>query len=158
MQTNTEPANAPGHARDLFTRHRARYEVSQYIVLLDDRPVGAAATIRRMVAGFDVDVYASRTDHASAVSFQNGDLQKTLDDICAACRETIAETGESSTIEIIPFNSSLVLNVQHDFAPEALVRIRIAHSGGLGQRAGAGEEKARADIEKRLHAAGVKRT
>ena len=158
MQTETEPANAPIHARDLFTRHSARYEVSPYIVVLDDRPEDAPPSQRRTVAGFDVDVYASRTDHASAVSFQDGELRKTLDDICAACRETIAEAGEGSTIEIITFDSSLVLNVQSHLEPEALVRIRISHPGGLEQHAGADEEKARADIEQRLHALGVKRT
>jgi hypothetical protein len=158
MQTQTEPADALGRARELFIRHHARYEVSQYMVVLDDRTVGAPPTQRRILAGFDLDVYASQTDHASAVSFHDVDLRKTLDDLCAACRETIAQAGESSTIEIIPFNSSLVLNVQSHFEPEALVRIRISPSGGLDQPAGRNEDKARADVEARLHALGVKHT
>src|SRR5262249_52035278 len=158
MQTKTELVNALGHARDLFFRHHARYEVSQYVVVLEDRKRGAPPTERRILAGFDLDVYASRPDDQSALSFQSGELRKTLDEICAACRETVAQANESSTIEIIPFESSLVLNVPNHFEPEALVRIRITHSRGLDQPAGEMEDKARADIEERLHALGLKRS
>ena len=158
MEIKTEPMNILGHARDLFTRHHARYEVSQYMVVLDDRTVGTPPTQRRIPAGFDLDIYASRSVHDSTLSFQNDELRKTLDEICDACRETIAQAGGNSTIEIIPFPGSLVLNVQSHFEPEALVRIRISPPGGLDQPAGESEDKARADIEERLHALGVKRS
>ena len=41
--------------QSLFKRHDAFYEVSPYYVV---------AMRRRVQAGFDVDVYAARTDHA----------------------------------------------------------------------------------------------
>ena len=42
--------------------HHAFYEVSQEYVELEDRPVGLPAKTRRVHAGFNVDVYAVRTE------------------------------------------------------------------------------------------------
>jgi hypothetical protein len=99
------------------------------------------------------DLTMTRPFHSRMMSFG-----RTLDEICDACRETIAQAGGNSTLEIIPLESSLVLNVRSHFEPEALVRIRISHPSGLDKPAGESEDKARAEIEERLHALGVKRS
>ena len=157
MRTKNEFVDPLGHARELI-RRRARYEVSQYFVVLDDRTYGRPPIQRRIPAGFDLDLYAAGPDHGSVLSFQNGELRKTADELSAACAEAVAHGSEASTIEIIPFEGTLVLNVQEHFEPEVLVRIGITHSRGLDRPAGASEDKARAGVEERLKALGVKRT
>jgi len=147
-----------GHARELFIRHQSRYEVSQYFVVVDDRTYGRPPIQRRIPAGFDLDLYAAGPNHGSALSFQNGELRKTLDELSAACAEAIAHVRENSRFEIFPFEGSLILDVKRHFEPEALVRIRITHFRGVDQPAGASEDDARAHLEERLRSLGVKRT
>jgi len=144
-------------ARELLQRHAARYEVSSYYVVLDVRTFGVPPSQRRVHAGFDVDLYGTGLAHSSMVSTENSELRTTLDDFCAACREVIAHLAENCTIEIIPFEGTLVLNAKSHFDPEALVRIRIAHLRGLDQPAGASEEKALADVVAILESLGVRK-
>ena len=146
------------HARDLFLQHHVRYEVSTYYVVLEALTSGASPSERRIPAGFDIDLYAIESDKGSVLSLENGELRKTLDDLCAACKEIIEPEGQSSTIEIIPSEETLVLDPSRHFEAEASVRIRISHLRGLDQPAGPSEEKARAVLEQRLHFLGVKRT
>jgi len=158
MQTKNELVDSLSHARELFIRHQARYEVSQYFVVVDDRTYGRPPIQRRIPAGFDLDLYAAGPNHGSALSFQNGELRKTLDELSAACAEAIAHVRENSRFEIFPFEGSLILDVKRHFEPEALVRIRITHFRGVDQPAGASEDDARAHLEERLRSLGVKRT
>src|SRR5579862_2326246 len=146
METKTEHVDSGDYARQIFIRHHVRYEVSPYFVVLDVRTLGVPPSQQRVQAGFDIDLYGNGFDHGSAHSFENGELRTTLNELCAACRAVVAPATESCRIEIIPLEATLILNVKRHFEPEALVRIRITHSGGLDQPAGASEEKARADI------------
>jgi len=158
MQTKNEPVDSLGHAHQLFIRQQVRYEVSPYFVVVDDRTYGRPPIKRRIPAGFDFDLYAAGPNHGSALSFQNGELRKTLDELCAASAEAIARLSENSRIEIVPFEGTLILNVRSHFEPEALVRIRITHSRGLDQPAAASEDEARTHLEERLRSLGVKKT
>jgi hypothetical protein len=157
METNPE-LGARDRARELFARHHARYEVSPYFVLLDVRTFGASSTHRKVHAGYDVDLYGNGFDHDSALSFAYGEPQKTLNELSAACRVVVEQAAEYSTIEIIPSEATLVLNVKSHLEPEALVRIRITHSRGLDQPVGATEERARDGVVDGLESLGVKRT
>ena len=158
MQIKDELVDSLGHAHELFIRLQARYEVSQYFVVVDDRTYGRPRSRRRVPAGFDLDLYGVGPNHGSTLSFQNGELRKTLDELCAACVEAIANVSENSRIEIFPFEGTLILNVKSHFEAEALVRIRITHFRGIDQPAGASEEEARTHLEERLRSLGVKRT
>ena len=158
METKIELTSTPDHAREIFIRHHARYEVSPYFVLLDRRTFGVPASQRRIHAGFDVDLYGNGFDHGAALSFENGELRETLNELGAACREAAAHAADYSRIEIIPWNATLVLNGKSHLEPEALVTIRITHSRGLDQPAGSGEEKALADVVGSLYSMGVKKT
>src|SRR5215468_8138610 len=84
------------HARDLFLQHHVRYEVSTYYVVLEARPSGASPNERRIPAGFDIDLYATESEKGSVLSLANGELRKTLDDLCAACKEIIEPEGQNS--------------------------------------------------------------
>ncbi len=158
METKTEQVDSGDDARQIFTRHSAHYEVSPYFVVLDVRTFGVPPSHRRIHAGFDVALYGTGFDHGSALSFENGELRATLNELCAACRKVVAPATEYCRIEIIPYEATLILNVKSHFEPEALLRIRITHSRGLDQPAGASEERARADVGDRLESLGVKRT
>ena len=153
-----EPVDSSGHAREFFIRHQARYEVSQYFVIADDRTYGRPPIQRRIPAGFDLDLYAAGPNHGSMLSFQDGELRKTLDELSAACAEAIAHVSENSRVDILLFEGTLILDVKRHFEPEALVRIRISHFRGVDQPAGASEDEVRTHLEERLRSLGVKRT
>lgn len=140
-------------ARELFSRHHARYEVSPYFVVLDDRTFGVPETHRKIHAGFDVDVYGNGFASNSAL-----DPHAALHDLRAASQVAVAQASESAAIEIIPGDGALILNVKSHLDPEALVRIRVTHTRGLGQPAGEAEEKAMAEVLKSLESLGVKPT
>jgi len=156
MDAKTSLLNGDGGASELFTKHHTRVEVSPYFVALDVRPFGAPPIQQKIQAGFDLDLYANGLKHGS-LSFENGELQETVNELCAACGQAIAHAKENCQIEIIPFNTTLVFDTQSHLQPEALVRIRLSHPGGLDQPAGANEEKALADLLERLHSLGVRR-
>jgi hypothetical protein len=146
------------HAPELFIRHHTRYEVSPYFVVLDVRTFGVHPSNRRIQAGFDVDLYGSGPDLGSTIAFENGELQTALDQLSAACRAVVAQATENTTVEIIPFAESIVIDVKGHFEPEALVCIRITHSRGIDQPVGASEEKVLADVEDSLRSLGVMRS
>ena len=148
----------PAHARELFLRHHTRYEVSPYYVLLDLRTFGVPAIHRRIQAGFDIELHANGFDRESTIALQDGELQKSLNDIQAACRVAIVQAAADSNIEIIPIDSTLILNVKNHLEPEALVCIRVTHTRGLDQPAGAKEENVVAAVVSSLESLGVKRT
>jgi len=139
-------------------RHDARYEVTHYFVMLDVRTFGVPAAQRRIHAGFDLNLYGNGFRHPAMLSIPNGELRATLQQLSAACRDVVSQAKENCTIEILPFDATLVLDVKRHFEPEALVRIRITHSRGLDQPAGATEEKALADVTASLDALGVKKS
>jgi hypothetical protein len=157
METRIELTATPDQARDIFIRHHARYEVSPYFVLLDRRTLGAPSHLR-VHAGYDVELYGNSFDHGAALSLENSELREALNELEAACREATAHAADYSSIEIIPWNATLVLNVKSHLEPEALVTIRITHSRGLDQPAGSTEERALADVVGSLHSRGVRKT
>ena len=145
-------------ARQAFRHYQARYEVAPYVVVLDIRKPGAAPVDRRVGAGFDVDIYGHGFDHGAAHSFEDGELQTTLQDLCEACRLAAEDATEYAVVEIIPEPETLVVNVKSQFEPEALVRIRITHTRGLDQPAGDPEERALAAVTRGLESLGVRRS
>jgi len=143
--------DARNNARELFMRYHARYLVSPYFV----RTSGNPPSQRRIQAGFDLDLHGKAANRGSFLSIWSGEFPATLDGLCAACSEVVAHAPWSRTIEIIPFNAALVFDAKSHFEPQALVRVRITHSRGRDQPAGASEEKVLADVIDRLDSLGV---
>jgi hypothetical protein len=146
------------HARELFLRHHAHYEVSPYFVVLDERPPGIRPSHRRIQAGYDVALYGNGFGHGSAHSFENGEPEKTLEELQTACHIAVAQAAEHSGIEIIADEESVMLDVKSHLEPEAMVCIRITHTRGLDQAAGESESKVLAGVVKSLESLGVKRS
>ena len=61
----------------------------------------------------------------------------------------LPHTGESCSVEVISFPSTLVLDAKRQFQEEGMLRIRITHKGL--QPAGQPEERALKEIKERLH-------
>jgi hypothetical protein len=71
-------------------------------------------------------------------------------------RNIPSKTGhDSTTVEVIPSEESLVLDAQHDLQPEVMLRIRISHRRGLDQPKGPAEEEALGAVRETLHQLGV---
>jgi hypothetical protein len=146
------------HAREIFIRHHVRYEISPYFIVLDVRRPGGTPSLRRIQAGYDIDLFGNHFDHVSGLSFANDEPRKTLIDLCAAARVAIGQPVGSSTIEIVPGDATLVLNLKSHLDPEAMVRIRITHSRGLDQSAGVSEEKTFTAVIEGLKSLGVQKS
>jgi len=142
--------------REFLLQHGARYEVSPYYVLLDVRTFGVPPVQRKVQAGFDLDLYATGAGHGS-LSFDDSELEQILQELEEACREAVPPEAESSRIEMIRFDETLVLNIQNHFEPQALVRVRVTHSRGLDQPSGPAEDQSLAAIVRSLADLGVRR-
>jgi hypothetical protein len=123
--------------REIIKRREAFYEVLPYFILYEERLPGRAVTTRRIHAGFNVDVYGNVAASELGGSPDGALSYAVLRDIA----ETVASHSiDSCSIEVILFNSTLILDSRRKFQPEGLMRIRITHSRGLDQPAGEPEE------------------
>jgi hypothetical protein len=130
----------------LIEQTNARYEVLPYYIVQEE-PHGTA---KRIQAGFDIEVYGIKPSH---VRHPGRDyvlgyvaLEKLVETI-------LPDTGESCSVEVIPFPSTLVFDTKRQFQEEGMLRIRITHKGP--QPAGEPEERALKEIKERLHDLGL---
>lgn len=65
-------------------------------------------------------------------------------------------TNNGCSIEVIPFSSTVILDTRKHLQPEDVLRIRITHTRGLDQPAGASDDSALKEIEEQLQFPGVK--
>jgi hypothetical protein len=138
--------------RELIQQYQAFCEVAPYYVVFEERPSSGAITKQRILAGFDIDVYGVKS------GLEPGPLSDYALG-CAAFREVAqtvtSEKGDSCSIEVIPFASTVILDTRRHFQPEGMIRIRITHARGIGQPAGEPEEKAMKAIVTQLNDLGV---
>jgi hypothetical protein len=137
--------------RRLVEEHHPYYEVLPYYVVTADGHGSPTATTHRIQAGFDIDIYAATTSSEMAprpdYALGYAILQKNAVSL---------DVSDCGSIEVLPFLSSFFLDAQNDFQPQAMIRIRISHWRGLDQPAGAAEERALKEIERRLRDVGVR--
>jgi hypothetical protein len=138
--------------RELIKRRKAFYEVLPYHVVVEERLPGRAVTKRRIQAGFDIDVYGDITMSELESSPDRALGYAALQDIASA---TADQSSDSCSIEVIPFDSTLILDSKRKFQPEGMLRIRITHSRGLDQPSGVSEESTLRAILRQLHELGV---
>jgi hypothetical protein len=138
--------------RELIKRREAFYEVLPYHVVVEERLPGRAVTTRRILAGFDIDVYGDIAMSELHSSPDRALGYAALQDIAS---ETADQSSESCSIEVIPFESTLIIDSRRKFQPEGMLRIRITHSRGLDEPSGGSEESALRAILRQLHELGV---
>jgi hypothetical protein len=136
-------------------KHQVFYEVSPYFVLLDLRNYGSPAVKRTVQAGFDVDLYGTAISHELSLSDGDGQMRLALDGLRQAAEAILPNPSDSCAIQIIPFETTLILDTRHYLQPQALLRIRITHCRGLDQPAGPLESLTLKDVEEKLLALGV---
>jgi hypothetical protein len=79
-----------------------------------------------------------------------------LDDLRQAAQAILPNPSDSCAIQIIPFETTLILDTRHHLQPQALLRIRITHCRGLDQPASPLEALTLKDVEEKLLALGVR--
>jgi hypothetical protein len=125
----------PVDLQSQIRKHQVFYEVSTYFVLLDRRNHGSPAVKRTVPAGFDVDLYGTAIDHELSLSDGDGGMRLELDYMRKAAQAILPKPSDSCAIQIIPFETTLILDTRHQLQPQALLRIRITHCRGLDQPA-----------------------
>jgi hypothetical protein len=138
--------------REVIKRREAFYEVLPYHVVIEERLPGRAVTTRRIQAGFDIDVYGNIASPELGRSPDRALSYAALQDIAET---TTGQSSSSCSIEVIPFDSTLILDSRRKFQPEGMLRIRITHSRGLDQPSGVSEESALRAILRQLDDLGV---
>ena len=131
---------------ELIDRTYARYEVLPYYIVQEE-PHG---TTKRIQAGFDIEVYGVKPGH---VRHPGQDYVLGYVALENLVETVLPHTGESCSVEVISFPSTLVLDAKRQFQAEGMFRIRITHKGL--QPAGQSEERALKEIKERLHDLGL---
>jgi hypothetical protein len=129
------------------------YEVAPYYVLFEERPPGGHPSSRRIQAGFDVDVFGIVKGPAPVPSPEYELVYQALSRLAGAIRH---HTSDGCSIEVISMASTVILDPKLHFEQEATLRIRIAHSRGIDQPAGAAEERTLRELQEELRTLGVK--
>ena len=131
---------------ELIEQTYARYEVLPYYIVQEE-PHG---TTKRIQAGFDIEVYGIKPSH---VRHPGRDYVLGYVALEKLVETVLPHTGESCSVEVISFPSTLVLDAKRQFQEEGMLRIRITHKGL--QPAGQPEERALKEIKERLHDLGL---
>ena len=133
--------------RELIEQHHAFYQVLPYYVVQEQ---GTQKSAKKIQAGFDIDVYGIKPSHEQHPGrdywFGYVALEKLVETI-------LPHTGQSCSVEVIPFTSTVVIDTKRRFQEEGMLRIRITHRGL--QPAGESEERALKEIKDRLHDLGL---
>jgi len=124
--------------REVIEQHHAFYEVLPYY------------TAQRIQAGFDIDVYGIKMSREP----EPGPDYRLAYAALKKLVETI-HTDESCSVEVIPFGSTVVIDIRRQFQQQGMLRIRITHKG-LDQPAGEPEERALKEIKDRFRDLGLR--
>ena len=141
----------------LVKRYHAFYEVSPYYLMVEDGRGSAASSMKRVHAGFDVDVHGVNTKNQLAPPGPDPDYALGFSELKKTAEDVPPEIRSSCSLEVISFPSTVVLDSRDHARAEAMIRIRISHFGELEQSAGLPEQRALDEIETRLKALGIPR-
>jgi hypothetical protein len=108
-------------------------------------------------AGFDVDIYAARTDHADPFMPPPTEYAQGSAALAAIVKRVADDLAGACWVDAFPFPTSVTFGVRgHVGEPAAMFRIRIALSHTDGS-VGAAESQALAEVERQLKALGIVR-
>ena len=112
--------------------------MSPYYIVCEDRPVGSPVSVRRVHAGFDVDIYGIQMSREPDPAAEYWFVYTQLKEVVDVVRH---EYSHACSIEVIPFGSTIVFDTKDHLKPMAMLRIRIAHSRGMHETAGQPSKK-----------------
>jgi hypothetical protein len=140
---------------DVLEGHHVGYEVRPFYVVLDQRPAGAPPKEQKIQAGYDVDLYGV-LENEHLPLYRSEGSRRVVKYFETVAQQIQSKVGNQSTIQVMPYTDSIVLDTQHHFQPEVMLRIRISHARGLDQPAGTAEEQALTAIREILAELGVR--
>jgi len=143
----------PDIIRELIKEHHAYYEVWPYYVVTDEGSGSPAGSTHRIQAGFDIDIYAARTE--KELPFHSPKYELGYTELQKIATEVSRHTQDSCSLEVIPFPSTIFLDTKNDLRSQARLQIRISHWRGLNQPAAQAQERALQEIERELQARGI---
>lgn len=141
-----------GDIHQILESHHCYLEVSPYYIVTEKRPVGGPVSVRRVQAGFDLDIYGVKMSREPDPPAEYWLVYNRLKEVVDAVRH---ENGRTCSVEVIPFGSTIVLDTKNHLQPMAMLRIRVTHIGDLHEPAGAPEQQALKAVEAQLSALGV---
>ena len=142
----------PGDIRQIFQSHYCYLEILPYYIVAESRPAGCAVNVRRVQAGYDLDIYGVKMSREPDPPAEYWLVYNRLKEVAESVRR---ENQGTCSVEVISFGSTIVLDTKNHLQPMALLRIRVAHCGDILEPAGAAEQKAVRDVEAQLSALGV---
>ena len=141
-----------GNVKEIIESHHCFSEVSPYYIVSEHRPVGGAVSVRRVQAGFDVDIYGVKPSYEPDPAAEYWLVYTQLKEVVDEVRH---ENSHACSIELIPFGSTMVFDTRDHLQPMAMLRIRITHTGGNHEPAGATEQEALKAVEAQLSDLGI---
>jgi hypothetical protein len=141
--------------RRLFEEHHAFYEVLPYYVVV--RAADGGLSMRRIHAGFDLDIYGESPNNTLVVPGADPDYTSAYAELQKMAGELSPHMTDYCSVEVLEFPSTVFFDLRHHAKAEGLLRIRISHSRGLDQPAGPPEERALQETEKQLKSLGLAR-
>jgi hypothetical protein len=134
--------------QSLFRKYDAFYEVAPYYI---------ADRTQRLHTGFDIDVYAARSEPGAPFMPPSDEYARGSGVLATVVKHASQDAEGSCSVEAFWFPSSVTFGVRgHPGEPAAMFRIRIAASS-LARTAGAAENRALAEVERELNALGIAR-
>lgn len=131
---------------ELIEQTHASYEVLPHYIIQEE----PHATTKRILAGFDIEVYGIKP---SNVQHPGRDYVLGYVALERLVETILPHIGESCSVEVIPFPSTVVLDPKRQFQEQGMLRIRITHKSL--QPAGEPEERALKEIKERLYDLGL---
>jgi len=142
-------------ARQLIAKHHSFYEVVPYYVVIEEAHGRSVHTTRRSQVGFDVDIYGLKTSDDPGFPSSSVDYARAYSILQQIVDEIARNTGNSCSIELFGFGSTVFPDTRNGFHPEAMLRIRITHLGNLDQPIDVPEHNALEEIETQLLGLGI---
>jgi hypothetical protein len=141
--------------QELLAGHRVWYEFRPYYAVVDQRPPGGPPVQHKVQAGFDVNLYAvlETEQHFGLDRTQKARVVRTY--FQAVAWEIQSQAGQGVTVEVMPYEDSIILDTHEHFQPEVMLQVRIGHCRGLDQPSGASEEQALEALRDRLRDLGI---
>jgi hypothetical protein len=141
----------PENIHEVIGQHHVFYEVQPYYTVLEERTQGSRPVMRRIQAGFDIDVFGIKTSSEQKPGADYLVVYSALQKLV----EAISPHSESCSVEVIPFGSTVIIDTKRGFQQEGMLRIRIKHRG-VDQPAGVLEERVLKELKERLHNLGLR--
>jgi len=138
--------------REIIESHHCFCEVLPYYIIAEDRRLEGAVSLRRIQAGFDLDIYGVKTNRQPDPPTEYWLVYNKFKEIVDAVRYG---NNHACFIDLIPFGSTTVLDTRNHLQPMAMLRIRVAHYGYIQEPAGVAEQQAMEAIEVQLSNLGI---